>query len=226
VQYYGWALANRDALLPDRAELDRATAAVKAARHRLKGRLVVDYMVPDYMIPDYHALRPKVCMGGWGRRFITVTSAGKALLCHIAESLPGLEISSVREQSLAAIWNDSSAFARFRGKDWMPEPCRSRDQREIVGRLPVPGICSDRRCVTDRPSVREIIGSRADASGRGSAKCHAAGVRVSPLHGGNRNRWLMAWVAGPLRRWFPIGQPTITRRRGDARSGHAPGHTR
>jgi pyrroloquinoline quinone biosynthesis protein E len=126
VQYYGWALANRDALLPDRAELDGATSAVEAARQRLKGRLVIDYVVPDY-----HASRPKACMGGWGRRFITVTPAGKALPCHIAESLPGLEIPSVREQSLAAIWFHSSAFARFRGTDWMPEPCRSCDRREI-----------------------------------------------------------------------------------------------
>jgi pyrroloquinoline quinone biosynthesis protein E len=126
VQYYGWALANRDALLPDRAELDGATATVEAARLRLKGRLVIDYVVPDY-----YALRPKPCMGGWARRLITVTPAGKALPCHIAESLPGLEIPSVSEQSLAAIWYGSSAFARFRGSDWMPEPCRSCDRREI-----------------------------------------------------------------------------------------------
>jgi PqqA peptide cyclase len=126
VQYYGWALANRDALLPDRAELDRATGTVEAARQRLKGRLVIDYVVPDY-----HALRPKACMGGWARRFITVTPAGKVLPCHIAESLPGLQIPSVNEQSLAMIWQGSSAFARFRGTDWMPEPCRSCDRREI-----------------------------------------------------------------------------------------------
>jgi pyrroloquinoline quinone biosynthesis protein E len=126
VQYYGWALANRDALLPDRAELDATTATVEAARQRLKGRLVIDYVVPDY-----HALRPKPCMGGWARRFITVTPAGKALPCHIAESLPDLEIPSVNEHSLAAIWQSSPAFSRFRGTAWMPEPCRSCDRREI-----------------------------------------------------------------------------------------------
>ena len=126
VQYYGWALANRDALLPDRGEMDRATAAVDAARERLKGRLVIDYVVPDY-----HALRPKACMGGWGQRFITVTPAGKALPCHIAESLPQLDFPSVREQSLHVIWRNAPAFARFRGTAWMPEPCQSCDQREI-----------------------------------------------------------------------------------------------
>ncbi len=67
VQYYGWALANRDALLPDRAELDAATATVEAARQRLKGRLVIDYVVPGLSrFPD----RRLLCMGGWARRFI------------------------------------------------------------------------------------------------------------------------------------------------------------
>jgi pyrroloquinoline quinone biosynthesis protein E len=125
-QYYGWALANRDALLPDRRELDGATAVVMAARERLKGRLVIDYVVPDY-----HARRPKACMGGWGRRFITVTLAGKALPCHMAESLPDLDFPSVRETSLRSVWYDSPAFARFHGTSWMPEPCQSCDRREI-----------------------------------------------------------------------------------------------
>jgi PqqA peptide cyclase len=126
VQYHGWALPNRDALLPSRDQVDEATATVEAARQRLKGRLVIDYVAPDY-----HALRPKACMGGWGRRFITVTPAGQALPCHVAESLPGLAFPSVREQSLAAIWHDSPAFRRYRGTDWMPEPCQSCDRREI-----------------------------------------------------------------------------------------------
>lgn len=126
VQYYGWALANRNALLPDQAELDGTTTAVEAARQLFRGRLVIDYVVPDY-----HALRPKACMGGWGRRFITVTPTGNALPCHVAESLPDLEVPSVNEQSLAAIWYASPAFVRFRGTAWMPEPCRSCDRREI-----------------------------------------------------------------------------------------------
>jgi pyrroloquinoline quinone biosynthesis protein E len=126
VQYHGWALPNRDALLPSRTELDDATATVQAARHRLKGALVIDYVVPDY-----HALRPKACMGGWGRRFITITPAGRALPCHVAESLPDMAFPSVREHSLGAIWRESPAFTRFRGTHWMPEPCRSCDQREI-----------------------------------------------------------------------------------------------
>ncbi len=126
VQYYGWALANRDALLPTRAQLDASTAIVDAARERLRGRLVIDYVVPDY-----HAALPKACMGGWGRRFLNVTPSGKALPCHAAETLPGLSFPAVRDTSLATIWHESEAFNFFRGTDWMVEPCRTCDRREI-----------------------------------------------------------------------------------------------
>lgn len=126
VQYYGWGLLNRNALLPSLAQLERATAAVGAARVRLRGRIAIDYVVPDY-----HAARPKACMGGWGNRFINISPSGKALPCHAAETLPGFTFPSVREHSLSAIWTGSDAFGRFRGTSWMPEPCQSCDRREI-----------------------------------------------------------------------------------------------
>jgi pyrroloquinoline quinone biosynthesis protein E len=126
VQYYGWALRNRAALLPTREQLDAATAIVEAARAHLAGVLVIDYVVPDY-----YAHRPKACMGGWGRRFLNVSPAGKVLPCHAAETLPGLDFPSVHEASLSEIWYRSAAFQRFRGTDWMPEPCRSCERREI-----------------------------------------------------------------------------------------------
>ena len=113
-------------LLPSRDQLEAATAEVEAARVRFKGRMVIDYVTPDY-----YAERPKACMGGWGRRFINVTPAGKALPCHAAETLPGLVFPSVREQSLAAIWRSAPAFERYRGTEWMAEPCRSCDRREV-----------------------------------------------------------------------------------------------
>jgi PqqA peptide cyclase len=126
VQYYGWALRNRAALLPSRRQLDAATATVEAARARLAGIMVIDYVVPDY-----YAHRPKACMGGWGRRFLNVSPAGRVLPCHAAETLPGFDFPSVNEASLGEIWYGSPAFARFRGTDWMPEPCRSCERREI-----------------------------------------------------------------------------------------------
>jgi PqqA peptide cyclase len=126
VQYYGWALKNRAALMPTRAQLEQATAVVEAARIRLKGRLVIDYVVPDY-----YAKRPKACMGGWGRQFLNISPAGKVLPCHAAESITAMRFDSVREHSLADIWENSEAFNRFRGTDWMPEPCHSCARREI-----------------------------------------------------------------------------------------------
>ena len=126
VQYYGWALANRAALLPSRAQLDAATEEVEAARVRLAGAVVIDYVVPDY-----YARLPKSCMGGWGRRFLTVTPAGLVLPCHAAESLPGFDFPSVRDRSLGEIWRESEAFSRFRGTDWMPALCAGCDRREI-----------------------------------------------------------------------------------------------
>ncbi len=126
VQYHGWAALNRTALLPDREQVAAADATVAAAREALTGRLAIDY-VP----PDQYAIRPKACMNGWGRQFLVVTPTGRALPCHAAESLPGLDFPSVREQPLDAIWHRSTAFMRYRGTDWMPEPCRSCDRREI-----------------------------------------------------------------------------------------------
>ncbi|WP_342239503.1 pyrroloquinoline quinone biosynthesis protein PqqE [Inquilinus sp. OTU3971] len=126
VQYYGWALHNRDALMPSREQLDAASAVVEAARERLRGALVIDYVVPDY-----YARRPKACMGGWGRRFLNITPSGRVLPCHAAETIPGLGFESVRDKPLARIWAASDAFQRFRGTAWMPEPCRSCDQREV-----------------------------------------------------------------------------------------------
>lgn len=125
VQYYGWALANRDALLPTREQLDAATRVVEAARAAHRGRLVIDYVVPDY-----HAARPKACMGGWGSRFLAVSPAGRVLPCHAAESLSGMTFPNVRETSLRDAWENSDAFNRFRGTAWMPEPCRGCERAE------------------------------------------------------------------------------------------------
>ena len=126
VQYYGWALENREALLPTRAQLDRSLVSVQAAQERLKGRMRIDFVAPDY-----YARFPKPCMGGWGRKLLLVNPAGAALPCHAAGVIPGMQFANVREHPLRWIWEDSPAFRRFRGEQWMPEPCRSCDRREL-----------------------------------------------------------------------------------------------
>ena len=124
VQYYGWALANRDHLMPTRQQMEECVALVEAERQRLKGRLRIDF-VP----PDYYARYPKACMGGWGNGLLLIDPAGRALPCHAAGVIPGLAFDNVLERPLAWIWEESPAFQRFRGEDWMQEPCRTCDRR-------------------------------------------------------------------------------------------------
>uniref|UniRef100_UPI0037D99EFC pyrroloquinoline quinone biosynthesis protein PqqE n=1 Tax=Tardiphaga sp. TaxID=1926292 RepID=UPI0037D99EFC len=127
VQYYGWALKNRAALMPTIEQIDDTSRIVDEARVRLKGILDIDYVVPDY-----YALRPKKCMGGWGRQFFNISPAGKVLPCHAAETITGLDFESVRSNhSIAWIWQNSEAFNRYRGSGWMPEPCRSCEFKEV-----------------------------------------------------------------------------------------------
>jgi PqqA peptide cyclase len=124
-QYYGWALQNRSALLPTRAQLDRALIVVAAAQQRMHGKVRIDMVVPDY-----HARFPKACMGGWGRQLLLIDPAGRALPCHAAGVIPGMSFDNVRDHPLGWIWQSSAAFQKFRGEEWMPEPCRSCDRRQ------------------------------------------------------------------------------------------------
>ena len=124
-QYYGWALENRAALLPTRAQLDRAVAIVQSAGERLRGKVRIDMVVPDY-----YARFPKACMGGWGRQLMLIDPAGRALPCHAAGVIPGMRFDNVRDHGLDWIWQSSEAFQKFRGEEWMPEPCRSCDRRK------------------------------------------------------------------------------------------------
>jgi len=126
VQYYGWALRNRDTLMPTAEQVERAVKAVEELRRSHQGKIVI-----DAVLPDYYARFPKPCVGGWGRRSLNVTPSGKVLPCHAAESIPGLEFWRVQDHSLADIWANSPAFNAFRGTAWMKEPCRSCERREI-----------------------------------------------------------------------------------------------
>jgi len=119
-QYYGWAYVNRDQLLPSREQVVRAEEVVNRFRERV-GKAMKIYFV----VPDYHESRPKACMNGWGAVFLCLTADGLALPCHEARMLPGLEFPNVRDRDLRWIWHDSPAFNRYRGDEWMKEPCRS-----------------------------------------------------------------------------------------------------
>ena len=124
VQYYGWAFANRDALLPTREQLMQSLDFFKQAEERLRGKIKVEYVVPDY-----YARFPKPCMGGWARKAMLITPRGDAMPCHAASVIPGLRFENVKEKSVQEIWESSATFQKFRGEDWMREPCKSCDRR-------------------------------------------------------------------------------------------------
>lgn len=125
-QYYGWAFLNRAQLLPTREQVRAAAEITAEAKQRLAGKMDV-----FYVLPDYFENRPKPCMNGWGRRYITVNPIGEVLPCPTASSIAGLRFENVREHPLEWIWRESESFNRFRGTEWMPEPCRECPQREI-----------------------------------------------------------------------------------------------
>lgn len=126
IQYYAWALKNRAALMPTRAQVIKSAEIVEEAKQRLKGILVFDFVVPDY-----YAKTPKPCMGGWGRGIMNITPSGKVLPCHASETVPGLEFDNVRARRLADIWLNGQAFEKYRGTSWMKEPCKGCPRAEI-----------------------------------------------------------------------------------------------
>ncbi|MGE0054598.1 MAG: pyrroloquinoline quinone biosynthesis protein PqqE [Hyphomicrobium sp.] len=125
-QYYAWALKNRAALIPTREQFLKTVKYVDEARERLKGILVFDFVVHDH-----YAVRPKPCMGGWGKSLVTITPSGKVLPCHAAETIAWLKHDNIKDRRLSDIWLNGTAFNAYRGTDWMKEPCRSCDRREI-----------------------------------------------------------------------------------------------
>jgi len=125
-QFYGWGFRNRRALIPTRAQVERAGAIVRAARERLRGRMEI-----TYVLADYYEEFPKPCMNGWGRQFLTIVPDGRVLPCPAAASITTLHFENVRDHPLSKIWNESEAFRAYRGIEWMPEPCRSCERREI-----------------------------------------------------------------------------------------------
>jgi pyrroloquinoline quinone biosynthesis protein E len=126
-QFYGWAQLNREGLLPTREQIARAEDVVHQYREKMAGTGNLANLL--FVTPDYYEERPKGCMGGWGAIFLSVTPEGMALPCHSARQLP-VEFPSVLENTLQEIWYDSFGFNKYRGFDWMPEPCRSCSEKE------------------------------------------------------------------------------------------------
>lgn len=126
VQYAGWALLNRNSLMPARTDVEAQAQLIENAQERYHGILAIDYVTPDY-----YAEYPKPCMGGWAQDAFVATPNGTIMPCHAAATIPNLTFERYGEKSLREIWVDSIAFNAFRGTDWMLEPCRSCERKEI-----------------------------------------------------------------------------------------------
>ena len=128
VQYYGWALKNRAALMPTLEQIEETSRIVEDAAIRLKGILAIDYVVPDY-----YALRPKKCMGGWGRQFFNISPAGKVLPCHAANRSPDSNsnryVRIIRSPGSGRIPKPSTAIAAPAG---CPSRARAASSRKSI----------------------------------------------------------------------------------------------
>ena len=142
VQYYGWALVNRSALMPMVEQVDAADIVVAEARARLRGAIVIDYVTPDY-----HAAFPKACMGGWARQFLNVTPTGRVLPCHAAETLTGAAIPfGTGRLPRRNLGQRLRLHALPRHRPGCPSRAKACDRpRSRLGRLPLSGLRPDGR---------------------------------------------------------------------------------
>ena len=125
-QYYGWAVLNRESLMPTRAQIERSEAIVDRAVEKYRGKMQI-----IYVLPDYYSEFPKPCQGGWGNFYLVVAPDGRVMPCHAASQITTLHFDNVREHSVGWIWEESSAFRAFRGDEWMKEPCRSCPRKHV-----------------------------------------------------------------------------------------------
>jgi PqqA peptide cyclase len=125
-QYYGWAVLNRESLMPTRAQIERSESIVDRAVEKYRGRMQI-----IYVLPDYYSEFPKPCQGGWGNFYLVVAPDGRTMPCHAASQITTLTFDNVRDHSMRWIWEESSAFRAYRGDEWMKEPCRSCPRKHV-----------------------------------------------------------------------------------------------
>lgn len=126
-QFYGWAYENRQGLLPTKEQLVRAERITNEYRQKIQEQNIKCKLI--FVVPDYYEERPKACMDGWGKIFLTVSPDGTALPCHAARQLP-IQFPNVKVHQLSEIWYDSPSFNEFRGDDWMPDMCQSCSDKD------------------------------------------------------------------------------------------------
>ena len=119
-QWAGFARKNRAALMPTRAQIERA----RAIASRVRGMEIA------FVLADHFSPVPRACMDGWGRKYLHIAPDGAVLPCHSARTIAGLSFERVGDRPLAEIWR-GPAFEAFRGEAWMSQACASCDRRSI-----------------------------------------------------------------------------------------------
>ncbi len=132
VQYHGWALKNRGALMPTAEQVSRAAAEVEELRRKHHGRIVIDAVVPE-ITPAFRTLRRRM-----GPRSLNVTPSGRVLPCHAAESIPGLEFWNVRRAFACRHLGEFAGLQRL-PRHRFPAGLRHATARRFR-RLPLPGL--------------------------------------------------------------------------------------
>jgi len=125
-QYHGWAFKNKNHLIPSKQQLQKSEQVAKEYQDKYQGKVDIFYVVPDYYEGE-----PKPCMSGWGNISMTVAPNGDVLPCLSAAILPEIQLPNVKDNSLQWIWNKSSAFNKYRGEEWMLDPCKTCPKRSV-----------------------------------------------------------------------------------------------
>src|SRR5262245_63327878 len=112
--------------MPTAEQVRAAQDVADQAIRRYRGRMQI-----IYVLPDYYETYPKPCYRGWGSVYLVVAPDGRVLPCHGATHIDTLRFDSVRDRSMAWIWEESPAFRAFRGEEWMSEPCRRCSRKTI-----------------------------------------------------------------------------------------------
>lgn len=124
-QFYGWAFLNREGLLPT------GNRSPAPSRWSLTtGRKWPPAATSPTCCSSPRTITKSGRKAAWaaGDRFSSASPRKAPPCLATARQLP-VAFPSVLEQSLESIWYDSFGFNRYRGYDWMPEPCRSCDEK-------------------------------------------------------------------------------------------------
>ena len=137
-QYYGWAYRNRSTLMPTRAQVDAAAKTISKTGERLTGKMKI-----LYVLPDYFGSRPKPCMNGWGRKYITVNPGGFALPCPTAweiQTSDSIQFAKIRFGGFGKNLKASTVFAELNG--CLNHVARAHKRKSILAAAAVKPHCS------------------------------------------------------------------------------------